>query len=51
MLRGTASEPFVNYWKRCHESFVAESAFLEQYKAANEAERSALLAEKFGLTK
>jgi len=48
-LKGTVSEPFADYWKRCQERFDAESAFNERYKAANPTEQAALLAEKFGL--
>jgi hypothetical protein len=51
-LKGTVSESFGDYFKRCQASFVAEQAFLEKYyKVANETERAALLAEKYGLTK
>jgi len=50
-LKGTISESFADYWKRRHESFVAESSFIERYKGAGAVEQVALVAEKFGLTK
>jgi len=48
-LKGTVSEPFADYWKRCQERFDAESAFNERYKAANPTEQAAMVAEKYGL--
>jgi hypothetical protein len=50
-LKGTISEPFADYWKRCHDSFVASSAFMERFKVASPTEQAVLVAEKFGLTK
>jgi hypothetical protein len=50
-LDGDVSEPFADYWKRCHESFVVCCAFMERFKVASPTEQAVLVAEKYGLTK
>jgi hypothetical protein len=50
-IKGTVSEPFADYWKKCQERLNAESAFMERYKAASSTEQATLVAEKYDLTK
>jgi hypothetical protein len=50
-LKGTVSESFADYFKRCQDIFVAEQAFMERYKVASPAEQAALIDERFHLTK
>jgi hypothetical protein len=50
-LKGTVTESFADYWKRCQERLNAESAFMERFKVASPTEQAQLVAEKYGLTK